>query len=198
LILRVIFGETDTLRRGWSPDRGAEPLGERHRRLPASTAVDACPQHQRGIPAPRQQIGEDLYPVRVGRESRTHLARDRDAIDRLLPIVHWQGQVDRARGWLHGRRIATHQSCGNILGAQGLVAPFHVRLGQFWRASVAEPRLKKGHRAGLLARRHDEGCLVVPGGGQIAQRIAGAGGAVQVDDGWSACYLRIAIRHRER
>ena len=123
---------------------------------------------------PRRRSVSGAHPV----ADRSHHSR---AQRRLVPVVKRDRQEDRACRRLEGHRVGPHESRGDVLGALGLVGPFDPRLRQQGLLGVGQIWFAHHHFAGLLARRDDEGGVASVCRYQIAHRIAGAGGGVDVD-----------------
>ncbi|MOA09391.1 hypothetical protein D3C78_1292160 [compost metagenome] len=80
-----------------------------------------------------------------------------------------------------------------LRGAGRLVAPFDQRPGKVGCVDIRQQRLHADHRPGLLSCRNDQRRMRVPCVAQCSHRIAGACRGVQVDEGWLAAGLCIAI-----
>ncbi len=83
----------------------------------------------------------------------------------------------------------------HVLGAGRLGAPLDQGLGQLRCIDVGQHRLDADHRAHLLAGGDHQRAVGVPGIGQGAHAIAGAGRGVQVDEGRLAAGQGEAVGH---
>ncbi len=192
--LRVGLGEG--LARGVRrrPDREAGLLGERDRRIPPAAVGAAGADHQRGLGRAVEQRGDAVDPRGVGQRAQGELGQA-GQLAVAVPVVDRDRHEHRPHRRGQRGDEGADQRQRHVLGAGRLDRPLDERAREFGRALGIEERVVRQDRAGLLPRCYDQRGVVLVRGEQVAERVAGAGRAVQVDQRRALRGPRVAVGH---
>jgi hypothetical protein len=179
---------------GRGPDGAAGLFGEADRFPPAAGIGDAGADHQRRALGRVEHRRQPLDAGR-GRHGAQRQVGQRRHLALAVPVV--DGNRDVARPHRRGQRgdEGADQRQRHILGAGGLDRILDIGPGEFGRALVVEERVVREDRAGLLPRGDDHRRVVAERGEQVAQRMPGARGAVQVYQRRLAGSARVTVGH---
>ena len=181
------------------PHRQPLLLGQGDGGVPAAGGVDVRPSdHHR-----RQRAGQALGHVGqrglVGGGAPDHPAGDGGCaairVGLGVPVVHGDGDERRALGGQHRVVNGTGDRARDVLGARGLVAPFHIGLGADGGIAVGEVGLDGDLGPDLLAGGDHQRRLVGLGVEDPADGVAHARGGVEVDVRGAAAGLREPVGH---
>ena len=194
--LRMPFRKTAARRKRADPDRRSCLLRHAHHQVDGFGAIDAGTDDEGRALAGRERGDERLHRLGIG----TEFAADAAGLDRLGwmgPVVDRHRNERRAAGRLHRDVIGARDRGGHIFGARRLDRIFDIGARKFRGALGIEKGLQRQNAARLLARRDHQRSLVAVGGKDIAERIADAGGRMQIDKAGVAGGLRIAVGHAD-
>ena len=179
-----------------APHGRAEPLGQR--RHLGRRARRVVPDDDRRAPAGHQQLGSGAHARGIWLR-RPVQGRWRKRLDVGLLLEHVDRQADEHRP---GRRVggdlqrAVHDQ-RELVGALDLHAPLGERRGHGHQV-VAEHRPPQPQPGVLLPRRHHEGGARLERVVEHPERIAQAGGHVDVDHADPPARLRVVAGGAER
>ena len=194
--LRMRFRKAASRRKRADPDGGAGLLGEPHHQLDGLRAIDGGADHKRRLLAGRERLCQAPDGVGIGAQ----FARDaacRDGLRRLGPVVDRHRDESRPARRLHRHIIGTRDRSRHVFGARRFDCEFDIRPRKFGCAFGKQKRLQRQDRARLLACGDHERRLVAIGRENIAERVADAGGRMQIDEAGIAGRLRIAVGHAD-
>src|SRR3984957_16524443 len=109
------------------------------------------------------------------------------------PVVNRHRDEGRSARWLHRDVVGASDRGRNVFGAGRLDAVFDVRPWKFRGALGIEKGLQRQDAARLLSGGNPHRGLVAVRSIDIAERIADAGGGMQVDESSVAGGLGIAV-----
>jgi len=194
--LPVSLRKTAARRKRADPHRSFGLFGDAHHQIDRLCTVDAGADHQRRALAGRERRRQRFHCRRLG----TPLAADRARFDgvRLMgPVVDRHRDKGRSAGRLHRHVIGARDRCRHVFGPRRLDRVFDVGPRKFRGALGIEKRLQRQQAARLLARGNHQRGLVAVRGIEIAERVADAGGGMQIDKTGIAGGLRVAIGHAD-
>ena len=200
--VRVVLGEAeaDAAGRGRGPDREALALGEGDGAAPSRRRC-RCRGRRRGPGCAAASSSAASAATAAGSATarpvtlRVIAWRASAASSSTLPVVHRQGDEDRAARRQPGEVGAVGERQRHVLGARRLVAPLDQRVRHPGRVAVGEVGLQGDLGARLLARGDQQRRVVGLGVEDRPHRVADPGRGVQVDDGGAAGGLGEAVGH---
>ncbi len=194
--LRVPFRKTAARGKRAHPHRGAATLRHLHGKIHRLRAIDARSDHEGWRLAVGESRDQRVHRIRIGSD----LAADAARVDRLRlvgPVVDRHRDERRAAGRLHRGVVGPRDGRGHVLGPRRFDAVFDIGAWEFRGAFGVEECLQRQNAAGLLAGGDHHRRLVAMRGIDVAERMADAGGRVQVDEGGIAGRLGIAVGHAD-
>ena len=113
------------------------------------------------------------------------------------PVVDRHRDKGRPAGRLHRHVIGARDRRRDVFGARRLDREFDIGPRKFRRALGIQKRLQRQDAARLLARGDHQRRLVAVRGIDIAERVADAGGGMQIDKAGIAGGLGVAVGHAD-
>ena len=192
--MRVVLGKGLACGIGRGPHRAAGLFGEADRLLPAVRIGDAGAEHQRRSFGPVEQGRKPLDAGRRRNRAQRQL-RQRGHLALAVPIVDRDRDVARPHRRRERGDEGANQRQRHVLGARRFDRVLDVRPREFRRALVVEERIERQDAARLLSGGDDDRRVVAEGGEQVAERMPGPRGAVQVDQRRPARCAGEAVGH---
>ena len=116
---------------------------------------------------------------------------------RMGPVVDRHRDEGRPAGRLHRHVIGARDRRRHVFGPRRLDREFDIGPRKFRGALGIEKGLQRQDRARLLARGDHQRRLVAVRGVDVAERVADAGGRMQIDKTGVAGGLRVAVGHAD-
>ena len=192
----MVLGERRAVGQRAAVHRRADLLRKRHACIPGAAAIDFRAEDQSRSLRTVDALGESAQALGIRADAVTDRADHRGPQRRFLPVVKRDRQIHRAGRRLQRDRVGAHERRRHVLGAGGLIGPFHPRLRKHSLVRVAQIRFTQHHFTRLLAGRDNQWDVALVGGHQAAHRVSGPRSSVHIDQGGLARRLGEPVSHR--
>ena len=184
------------MRKRADPHGGLRAFGDAHHQIDRLRAIDRRPHHQRGIFAGGERIGQRLQRSLIRRDLAADAAR-RQRLRGLRPVVDRHRNESRSARRLHRGGVSPRDRGRHVLRPRRLDAELDVRPRKLAGAFGVQERVERQQTTRLLAGDDHQRRLVAVRGVDRAQRIAEAGGGMQIGKAGVAGGLRKAVGHAD-
>ena len=194
--LRMPLRETTARRKRADPHRGLGLLCHAHHQIDGRGAIDAGTDDEGRALACRKGCDEGRHRLAI----RAELPGDAAGLDWLGlmgPVVDRHRDEGRPARRLHRDIISARDRRRHILGPRRFDAEFDIGTRKFRGALGIQKGLQRQDAARLLARGDHQRGLVAVRGVDIAERIADAGGGMQIDEAGIAGGLGVTVGHAD-
>ena len=193
---RVILRESDAPGERLLPDRAAQPFGQRDHRVPVPFVRGA--DHERRRVGTGEQLRElgDLHGVHRVRAQDLRRRPGGELVGGLEPVAHRHDQERRPLRSL-GLVVGAGDRAGHVLTAVRNVPPDRILAGDTLERSSGQERLERDLAPVLLADEYHQRRATVARVGDRVDRVAQAGGRVEVDERRLTPGQRVARRHSD-